>query len=192
MISISMYPGSEQGRPRAAATLFIGAFHGETMRYLDTWLRVRHECPFCDFSARYPEAEGTLWLSVLVDLFQVQIPVYYDVDKVIDSAWEMLMYTEEFHDEESALFLLTHPFIEEIDSVVALASENDCMLIPPVTFRSLVCPFPRPFLCRRMAAPPRVHPSLIRPSSGIADSGPVTSDGIREKSGVEPGRGRPL
>lgn len=106
------------------------------MRYLDTWLRVRHECPFCDFSARFPEAEGTLWLSVLVDLFQVQIPVYYDVDKVIDSAWEMLMYSEEFHDDESALFLLNHPFIEEIDSVVAIASENDCMLIPPITFNA--------------------------------------------------------
>jgi predicted DNA binding protein len=104
------------------------------MSYHDAWIQVRHPCPFCDFSARYPEAEMSLWLSVLVDMLQVSIPVYYDVEKVIDSAKEMLLYTEEFHDDESALLLLGHPFIEEIDSVVAIASETDCMLIPPISF----------------------------------------------------------
>ncbi len=106
------------------------------MRYLDTWVRVHRESPLGDFSSRYPEAEMTLWLSALVDLLQVQIPVYYDVERVIDSAWEMLLYSEEFHDENSALFLLTHPFAEPDDSVVAIASAFGCMLIPPVSLHS--------------------------------------------------------
>jgi predicted DNA binding protein len=104
------------------------------MQYVDAWVRVRHSCPFCDISARYPEAEMTLWLSVLVDMFQVSIPPYYDVHKVIDSAKDILLYNLEFHDEETALFLLTHPFIEEIDSVVGIAQETNCMLIPPISF----------------------------------------------------------
>jgi predicted DNA binding protein len=112
----------------------MSAAYGTVMQYIDAWVRVKHPCPFCDISSRYPEANMTLWLSVLVDTFQVSIPPYYDVHKVIDSAKDMLLYSMEFHDNQSAIFLLNHPFMEEIDSVVAIAQETDCLLIPPISF----------------------------------------------------------
>jgi len=105
-----------------------------TVSYLDTWVRVKHDCPYCDLSERYPEAQMTLWLSVLVDMLQVSIPAYYDIEEVLHSAWETLQYSDEFHDEESAILLLAHPWVEKPDSVVAIASEEECMLIPPITF----------------------------------------------------------
>lgn len=76
----------------------------------------------------------TLWLSVLVDMLQVSIPPYYEIGEIMDTAWETLGFSDEFHDAESAILLLTHPWIERPDSVVAIASEEECMLIPPISF----------------------------------------------------------
>ncbi|NIP36164.1 MAG: hypothetical protein GWN18_14560 [Thermoplasmata archaeon] len=104
------------------------------MTYLDTWVRVRHDCPYCNLSDRYPEAHMTLWLSVLVDMLQVSIPGNYDIGQILDTAWETLHFSDEFHDEGSAILLITHPWIEEPDSVVSIASEEECMLIPPISF----------------------------------------------------------
>ncbi|UCC93970.1 MAG: helix-turn-helix domain-containing protein [Thermoplasmata archaeon] len=104
------------------------------MTYLDTWVRVRHECPYCELSDRYPDAQMTLWLSVLVDMLQISIPDNYDIEELITAAWETLDFSDEFHDAESAILLITHPWIERADSVVAIASEEECLLIPPVSF----------------------------------------------------------
>jgi hypothetical protein len=73
---------------------------------------------------------------MLVDMLQVSTPADYDMDQVLHTAWEMLAYSDEFHDEESAILLLPRPWIERADSVVAIASEEECMLIPPITFSS--------------------------------------------------------
>jgi predicted DNA binding protein len=78
----------------------------------------------------------TLWLSVLVDTLQVSVPQEYDVEELLDTAWESLQYSDEFHDEGSAIILLTHPWIEKPDSVVAIASQEECMLIPPISFHA--------------------------------------------------------
>ena len=104
------------------------------MRYIESWVRVRHPCPFCEFSQRFPEAEMTLWVSALTDLFQVTYPVDYDVGELLEVGKDLLAYTEAYHDSNSILFLTQQPFIEEIDSVMAVADETDCMLVPPITF----------------------------------------------------------
>jgi predicted DNA binding protein len=125
---------ARRGAGEGRQSFFYAPSHGFFVTYLDTWVRVKHDCPYCDLSERYPDAEMTLWLSVLVDMLQVSIPYTYDMEQVLHAAWEMLGYSDEFHDEVSAILLLTHPWIEEIDSVVAIASEEECMLIPPITF----------------------------------------------------------
>jgi predicted DNA binding protein len=127
--------GLLEDRRRTATIFFYSANHALTVTYLDTWVRVRHECPYCDLSARYPEAQMTLWLSVLVDMLQVSIPHDYSIEELLDAAWESLQYSDEFHDEGSAIVLLTHPWIEKPDSMVAIASQEECMLIPPVSFQ---------------------------------------------------------
>ncbi len=76
----------------------------------------------------------TLWLSVLVDMLHVSIPGNYDIGEILDTAWETLHFSDEFHDEGSAILLIAHPWVENPDSVVALASEEECMLIPPINF----------------------------------------------------------
>lgn len=105
------------------------------MRYVETWIRFRHECPFCVFSERFPQAEMTLWVSALTDLFQINIPADYDVDEMLKVGKDLLDYTEAYSDPHSVLFLTQQPYLEEIDSFMARADEAECMLIPPMTFR---------------------------------------------------------
>ena len=104
------------------------------MRYIESWVRVRHPCPFCEFSQRFPDAEMTLWVSALTDLFQVAYPVNYDVGEMLEVGKDLLEYSEAYHDSTSILFLTQQPYIEEIDSIMAVATETDCMLVPPMTF----------------------------------------------------------
>jgi predicted DNA binding protein len=104
------------------------------MRYIESWVRVRHPCPFCEYSDRFPEAEMTLWVSALSDLFQVTYPGDYHVDEMLEVGKEMLAYSEAYHDSNSILFLTQQPYLEQIDSVMAVADETDCMLVPPMTF----------------------------------------------------------
>ncbi len=104
------------------------------MRYIESWVRVRHPCPFCEFSQRFPDAEMTLWVSALTDLFQVAYPVNYDVGEMLEVGKDLLEYSEAYHDSNSILFLTQQPYIEEIDSIMAVATETDCMLVPPMTF----------------------------------------------------------
>jgi predicted DNA binding protein len=104
------------------------------MPFVESWIRVQHECPFCDFSAAFPEAEMTLWVSALTDLFQVTIPPSYDVKEVLKVGKVILGYSEAFNDAHSALFLTQQPYIEEIETVMAIADRLECMLIPPMTF----------------------------------------------------------
>jgi predicted DNA binding protein len=104
------------------------------MRYIETWVRVKHPCPFCEFSERFPEAEMTLWTSPLADLLQVSMPFDYRVEDMLKEGKALLKYTEAYHDASSVLLITHQPFIEQMDSVMALADENDCMLVPPMTF----------------------------------------------------------
>ncbi|NIP36163.1 MAG: hypothetical protein GWN18_14555 [Thermoplasmata archaeon] len=104
------------------------------MRYIDTWVRVKHPCPFCEISERFPEAEMTLWSSPLTDLFQVALPPHYSVQELMEVGKTTLDYTDVYHDAGSVLFITHQPYIEQIDSVMAIADETDCMLVPPMTF----------------------------------------------------------
>lgn len=104
------------------------------MRYIESWVRVRHPCPFCEFSQRFPEAEMTLWVSTLTDLFQVTYPVDYAVGELLEVGKELLSYSEAYHESNSIIFLTQQPYVEGIDSVRAVAAETDCMLVPPMTF----------------------------------------------------------
>jgi predicted DNA binding protein len=104
------------------------------MAFVESWVRVRHPCPFCEFSAEFPEAEMTLWVSAITDLFQISIPSNYRVEDILEVGKDMLGYTEAFSDASTALFLTQQPYLEEIDSVMAAADRNECMLIPPITF----------------------------------------------------------
>jgi len=104
------------------------------MRYIETWVRIRHPCPFCEFSERFPEAEMTLWTTPLTDLFQVTVPADHRVEELIEEGRTMIQFTEAFHEANSILFITHQPYIEQIDSVMALADEADCMLVPPMTF----------------------------------------------------------
>ena len=108
--------------------------HFTSMAFIESWIRVRHACPFCDFSRRFPDAEMTLWISALTDLFQVAFPPYYDVNDLLETGKDMLGYSEEYHDSGSILFLTHQPYIEEIETVMAAADKNECMIIPPINF----------------------------------------------------------
>ena len=104
------------------------------MRYIETWVRVKHPCPFCEFSQRFPDAEMTLWVSALTDLFQVTYPGDYRADEMLEVGKDILGYSEAYHDSNSILFLTHQPYIEQIDTVMAVADETDCMMVPPMTF----------------------------------------------------------
>jgi predicted DNA binding protein len=70
----------------------------------------------------------------LTDLFQVTYPGDYQVSEMLEVGKELLGYSEAYHEVNSILFLTHQPYIEQIDSVMAMADETDCMLVPPMTF----------------------------------------------------------
>ena len=104
------------------------------MAFVESWIKVSHPCPFCDFSARFPDAEMTLWISAFTDLFQVTIPPSNHVNDILEVGKDLLNYSEAFHDGHSVLFLTHQPAIEEIETVMSLADHNECMIIPPMNF----------------------------------------------------------
>ena len=44
------------------------------MHFLDTRLRIQHDCPFCSFSKQFPEAEMVLWYSRESEVLQITAP----------------------------------------------------------------------------------------------------------------------
>lgn len=104
------------------------------MNFLDTSLRISHPCPFCDFSASYPDAEMVLWCNGSSEVLQVSVPDPSALREVLREARKALSAHEIVQDGRSALTVLRSCECRKYRSVSVIADECGVWLVPPVTY----------------------------------------------------------
>ena len=105
------------------------------MHFLDTRLRIKHDCPFCNFSAQFPEAEMVLWYSRESEVLQITAPDRTRLKEMLAAARKHLGACDMFEDGTSALLLTCECGYPRFRSVISIADETGCMLIPPHTYQ---------------------------------------------------------
>jgi len=56
------------------------------MRLLDSRIRVRHKCPYCEFSGAFPELHVALWCNGDIDVMRIVAPDEVYLRRAIESA----------------------------------------------------------------------------------------------------------
>jgi len=104
------------------------------VNFLDTRVRIQHPCPFCDFSACFPDAEMVLWCNGSNEILQISAPDSSTLPKILKAAKKSLCAREMVQDGRSALTVLRTCVCRQYRSVAVIADECDVWLIPPVIY----------------------------------------------------------
>ena len=105
-----------------------------TMQLLDTEVRIRHPCPFCEFSGMFPDVEMTLWCGGERETMHYLVPEPTLLGEVIRASEEFLGTELMFKDERSAI--VTGPCRhDEFPTVLNVADRHGCWMVPPETYR---------------------------------------------------------
>jgi predicted DNA binding protein len=104
------------------------------VHFLDTRVRIQHECPFCEFSARFPEVQMVLWYSRESEILEVTAPDPARLDELLEAARESLGACDMFQDGRSALLMTCECGYPKFRSVISIANDCGCMLVPPHTY----------------------------------------------------------
>jgi predicted DNA binding protein len=101
---------------------------------LDTSLRIRHPCPFCDFSSSFPDAEIVLWCNGSNEVLQISAPDPSALPEMLKAARKVLCAREMVQDGRSAITISRACGCEDHGSVMSIAGECGVWLIPPVVY----------------------------------------------------------
>jgi predicted DNA binding protein len=104
------------------------------MHFLDTRLKVQHDCPFCEFSAMFPEAEMVMWWSRDSELLEITAADPARLDAMLKAAKERLGACDMFQDGRSALLMTCECGYPKFRSIISIAEDTGCLLIPPHTY----------------------------------------------------------
>ena len=104
------------------------------VNFLDTRVRIQHPCPFCDFSAAFPDAKMVLWCNGSNEILQISVPDSLPLPEVLKAAQKSLCAREIVQDGRSALTVMRDCVCRQYRSVGTIADESDVWLIPPVIF----------------------------------------------------------
>jgi predicted DNA binding protein len=104
------------------------------VHFLDTRVRIQHECPFCEFSARFPEVQMVLWYSRDSEILEVTAPDPVRLDEILEAARESLGACDMFQDGRSALLMTCECGYPKFRSIISIANDCGCMLVPPHTY----------------------------------------------------------
>jgi len=104
------------------------------MNFLDTRVRIQHPCPFCDFSATFPDVQMTLWCNGSNEVLQIMAPNPSRLADVLHAAQERLGAYDMFRDGQSALTMTRDCRCRKYRSVSSIAEENMLWLVPPVAY----------------------------------------------------------
>jgi len=104
------------------------------VNFLDTRVRIKHPCPFCDFSAAFPDAKMVLWCNGSNEILQISVPDSMPLPKILKAAQKSLCAREIVQDGRSALTVMRACVCRQYRSVSTIADESDVWLIPPVIF----------------------------------------------------------
>jgi predicted DNA binding protein len=104
------------------------------MPLLDTQVRIRHPCPFCEFSGMFPDVAITLWCSRRWETMYYQVPEPSMLEGVIQASKEYLETKLMFKDDRSAI--MTGPCRhDDFPTVLMVADRHGCWMVPPETYR---------------------------------------------------------
>ncbi len=105
------------------------------MHFLDTRIRVQHPCPFCDFSAAFPDVEMAQWCNGTNEVLHITVPEPSRLPEVLEAARKSLAVREIFQDGRSVLTVSRACACSRSITISSLADKNDVWLIPPITYR---------------------------------------------------------
>jgi predicted DNA binding protein len=105
------------------------------MRFLDTRLRLRHDCPFCNFSAEFPEAEMVMWYSHEHEVLQIIPADPSRLGDMLKAARRELGACDMFQDSRSALLMTCECGYPKFRSFLSLAKDMGCLPLSPHTYQ---------------------------------------------------------
>ena len=105
------------------------------MNFLDTRVRIRHPCPFCDFSAAFPDVQITQWCNQTNDVLHIVVPDPDRLPEVLAAASKALGVRDMFRDGRSALTMSRGCCWNTFASVTEAANDAGVWLVPPITYR---------------------------------------------------------
>lgn len=105
------------------------------MNFLDTRVRIRHPCPFCDFSAAFPDVDITQWCNQTNDVLHIVVPDPDSLPEVLAAARKALGVQDMFQDGRSALTMSRGCCWNRFASVTEAANDAGVWLLPPITYR---------------------------------------------------------
>jgi predicted DNA binding protein len=105
------------------------------MQLLDTMVRVRHPCPFCEFSGAFPDVEMTLWCNSTSEVLHLVSPDHGTLEAALAAAKRFLDTDLMFMDERTALITTAACMCDSYRDVASAARKFGCWLVPPETYR---------------------------------------------------------
>ena len=105
------------------------------MRLLDSRIRVRHPCPYCEFSGAFPELQMSLWCNGDVDVMRIVAPDNEYLRRAVESA-VTFFGTEQLSTDERSSVLMTRNCGCPVspNSIEATAERHGIWPVQPSTY----------------------------------------------------------
>jgi predicted DNA binding protein len=104
------------------------------MRLVDSSVRVRHHCPYCEFSAAYPDLQMALWCNGETDVLRIVAPEPALLKQAVESAKPFFGMEMLSSDERSSVLMTRGCGCPAgPDSVMDTADRNGCWAVQPTT-----------------------------------------------------------
>ena len=104
------------------------------MAFLETRLRVRHPCPYCNLSVAFPDVEMDLWTSTRSDMFHVTATSPEALRKALRAMKSSIGARSITYGASSALVLTHRARWAYPPSVTGIADRHNVWLVPPVVY----------------------------------------------------------
>lgn len=106
------------------------------MPLLDSRVKVRHPCAYCEFSGAFPEVQFVLWCNGETDALRVVAPDFDTLEKVMRSGRELLGMDLMSRDERPSMIMTGSCRCPTGgQSVVDLAEAHGCWSVQPIPMR---------------------------------------------------------
>ena len=106
----------------------------DVVNFLDTRVRIRHPCPFCDFSDEFPDAEIVQWCNGSNEILQVTTKDAEDLEKIMSKAEKSLSARQLVQDGGTSAALLLPCRCHTYRSISSIAEDCGVWTVPPVFY----------------------------------------------------------
>ena len=105
------------------------------MGFLDARVPAQHPCPFCDFSAAFPDVEIVQWCNRASEVLQISPPRTSMLPMLVEAV-RMRFQAREIHRDGTSALTISRPCgWSGPASVSGLAEANGLRLVPPILYR---------------------------------------------------------